>query len=267
MTRPVHISSLWQSAWPDLYPALDRAIHKGMQATTHTACVYFRADDIAVPGQRNTALFRVFEQHGTPLCAAVVPAWLTEKRWQHLQSLTAQSPHLWAWHQHGWRHVNHEPASRRKCECGNAREKAVVRDIQQGADRLRRMLGKSFVPVFTPPWNRMSCQALAALAPAGLVAVSRADTTRPPCPANCPDFPVHLDLHTRRAPCPHTDRQNLLDELTTGLAQGSLGIMLHHQRMNRHALHFLDTLLPLLARHARIRTVHFAHLLEEAASQ
>jgi len=72
-----------------------------------------------------------------------------------------------------------------------------------------------------------------------------------------------VDLHTRKDRSASLGWDNLYAEMTTAIADGFCGIMIHHQRMNDHALAFLDTL---LERMVAMRAFQFYHLkdLEEA---
>ena len=42
--------------------------------------VFFRADDVGVPGMQFARLMRLFAKYGAPLSLAIVPAWLTPDR-------------------------------------------------------------------------------------------------------------------------------------------------------------------------------------------
>ena len=82
--------------------------------------VFFRADDIGVPGEGFAKLIDLFRRKEVPLTLSVVPAWLSRPRWQRLQDLCGADRRLWCWTQHGWRHVNHEPQGK-KLEFGPGR--------------------------------------------------------------------------------------------------------------------------------------------------
>ncbi|HSO67243.1 MAG TPA: hypothetical protein VLP30_05240, partial [Desulfatirhabdiaceae bacterium] len=82
--------------------------------------IFFRADDVAIPDSEILKLMRLFQKYGVPLALAVIPAWLTPVRWKIFQKIDRQSPELWQWHTHGWRHVNHE-SSGKKQEFGPSR--------------------------------------------------------------------------------------------------------------------------------------------------
>lgn len=256
------VSSIWQRLPPDLIARTESCIAAACEQTSTKggAFIFFRADDIAVPGGRFKRLLEVFSFHQVPLCLAVVPAWLTPVRWKALADIGQNAAQLWCWHQHGWRHVNHESEGKKQ-EFGPQRTPAdLARDIRSGRRRLSHLIGKSFYPVFTPPWNRCGQEALTALQNAGYLGVSRSRGSRPPSPPGLPSFDVNVDLHTRREGSTKAGWDNLFDELHQAIASGCCGVMIHHQRMNRTALDFLDKLLKVLAANNKIQLVNFKDL-------
>lgn len=217
-----------------------------------TAQVFFRADDVAIPGKSGGALeqlLSIFLRHETPLWPAVVPAWLTEAHWRTLQKISRSAP-LFCWHQHGWRHAGHEICGKNS-EFGSGRALALKKqDLIKGRDRLAQIMGREVTPCFTPPWNRMSSDALALLPEIGLQAIS-GDAKLCAQAAALSDLlslPVHLDLHTRKEGAATQAWRGMLADIETGLATGRLGVMLHHQRMNKSACDTLDRILSVLQR-------------------
>jgi hypothetical protein len=204
----------------------------------------------------------IFTTHQVPLALALVPAWLTTPRWKALLAGGNDGTHLWGWHQHGWRHKNHEPAGKKQ-EFGPARRTTALRDdLERGRHRLTSIIGEASLPAFTPPWNRCSAESLKQLKELGFKAVSRSQGAKPQTLETLPDLFVNVDLHTRKADRPREDWAALLGELETALAGGWCGIMLHHQRMNDLAFDFLDILLQHMVKHKHFRIVHLKTLLE-----
>ena len=146
-------AAIWRKPVPDWRRRLEASIRRAASDGTGVTQLFFRADDVAVPGERFRDMLRVFAQNEVPLNLAVVPAWLTRERWRALSRLGASTPRLWCWHQHGWRHMNHEPQGKKQ-EFGPARPpEALRRDLDRGRERLQRLMGDCFYPVFTPPWS------------------------------------------------------------------------------------------------------------------
>ncbi len=254
------IAAIWRQPRPDWQPRLATCIRDAAAARSATTRVFFRADDVAVPGGRYRDMIRVFSRHDVPLNLAVVPAWLTRPRWQALAHIGRAADHLWCWHQHGWRHHNHEPDGKKQ-EFGPARPRTALHaDLARGRQRLERLMGSRFFPVFTPPWNRCSAKTLDYLQRTGYNAVSRSRGSRPACPRGFPDLAVDVDLHTPKDATAQAGWHALRVALSRGLTRPRCGFMLHHQRMNANALAALDYLLTRLKGHARFEFEDFRSL-------
>ncbi|WP_161794802.1 polysaccharide deacetylase family protein [Desulfonatronum thioautotrophicum] len=266
MGKRGRISAMWSDPASlgdhSSHAALREALVKALDAcVVAEPVVWFRADDVGVPSANLFAMLECFRRHDAPLALAVVPSWLSASRWQAVRAQTAKGGR-WCFHQHGRRHVNHQSQGR-KSEFGSARSlEARKTDVLLGKQRLERLLGASFFPAFTPPWNRMDTAMENVLQSLGFRAVSRNDKVFFREPLDLFEVPVNCDLHTRRG----TARQAWADfyaEFQWWIAQGMLGVMLHHQRMNRHALEFLDMLLSVLCAEPRIRLAGLDELVQE----
>lgn len=253
MNRSVGL--LWRQPPPDwVQPALRNILER--HPDVH---LLFRADDIAEVDAPFCLLMELFKRYRIPLCLAVVPDWLTRQRWMEMQKFDTKD-RLWCWHQHGFAHVNHEKIGK-KCEFADNRgEEALFKDIQQGREHLSNLLGTSFCPVFTPPWNRCGQTTLTILQHVGFSAVSRYHRAKPQPPEGLQDIAMHIDLHTGRESDPHQGWKKILDDCTRAAATGTIGIMIHHQRMNPAAFTFLDNLL-LLIRNTGTNTCTFREQL------
>jgi peptidoglycan/xylan/chitin deacetylase (PgdA/CDA1 family) len=253
------VSTIWCRLPSDIVKKTEHSVAAGceQQSRIGDAHIFFRADDIAVPGSNFTRLLKIFSHYRVPLCLAVVPAWLTRLRWLTLKGVAQDAGSRWCWHQHGWRHVNHEVEGKKQ-EFGPTRSRAdLAHDIGCGRQRLEKLLGKDFYPVFTPPWNRCDPKALDVLEDLGYAAISRSRGSRPPSSKGLASFEVNVDLHTRKEKTPAAGWHNLFDELQQAIASGRCGIMIHHQRMNQAAFDFLDILLKALKTQKKLQLVHF----------
>ena len=260
------VSSIWLEPRVKAREELEQTLAAGLsRAPERPVQIFFRADDVAVPGERIERLLMLFKKHQTPLALAVVPAWLTPARWQYLVDLAGDDPDLWCWHQHGWRHHNHEPQGKKQ-EFGPHRAPAGIRrDIVRGRRRLEMLMGHAFYPAFTPPWNRCNRMALETLQDLGYHAVSRSVGSLPPPPPSLNDFQVGTDLHTLKEPDPEKGWRQLWSTLENGLSSGRCGVMIHHQRMNGHAFRFLDLMLSVVKNNNGLRPAHLGHF--HAAAQ
>lgn len=257
-----NVSSIWHRLPSDIVKKTERCVAAGCEQRSRRgdAHIFFRADDIAVPGKNFTHLLKTFSQYRAPLCLAIVPAWLTRPRWSALKRVAQTAASGWCWHQHGWRHQNHEIQGKKQ-EFGPARSRVdLEHDIRCGRQRLEKLLDKDFYPVFTPPWNRCDQNALDVLKSLGYAAVSRSRGSSPQSSKGLPGFDVNVDLHTRKEKTPTAGWINLIDELQQAIASGRCGIMIHHQRMNAGAFDFLEMLLTVLIRHKALKLVHFKSL-------
>jgi hypothetical protein len=242
---PYSISKLWRHDYDDQKMDLDRCLTAALIAAggQDSIPVFFRADDVAVPGRRFRDLVDIFSRYRVPLSMSVVPAWLTAARWSGIQGLCSKNSNLWCFYQHGWRHVNHELTGKKQ-EFGPARPTGEIeQDLMRGRKRLMFLMQDAFFPAFTPPWNRCSKETLDVLKTSGCQVISRSRGVSPRAPAGMPDFQVNVDLHTRKEHTAALGWKNLYAELATGITDGFCGIMIHHQRMNDNALNFLEGLL------------------------
>jgi peptidoglycan/xylan/chitin deacetylase (PgdA/CDA1 family) len=254
------LSPLWLSGPSNLSQKIETCIETVQVETSKPVYVFFRADDVAVPGKNLDRLINLFATKRVPLSLSVVPAWLTRTRWQQIKSLGRTAPLLWCWHQHGWRHKNHETTGKKQ-EFGPGRPSYTIRkDLILGRQRLEKLMEKDFDPIFTPPWNRCDYTTLELLKKLGYHAVSRSNGSRPSPPEGLPDFQVNVDLHTRKAGNPFEDWKCFFTELRQALLSGLCGIMIHHQRMNTPAFTFLELLLDVLAHRKGIHLVNLKTL-------
>ncbi|WP_153304872.1 polysaccharide deacetylase family protein [Desulfocapsa sulfexigens] len=255
------ISALYTNLPDNTEQLLKNALEKGLAHGSGEAKIFFRADDIGVPGKQFSHLAELFIKHRLPLCLAVVPTWLTATRFITLQSLTKTNSSQWCWHQHGWLHRNHETKGKKQ-EFGPARSVTEqIEDLKNGKNRLETLLEDNFSPFFTPPWNRCSLDTLKGLQHLGFKAVSRSIGAKPVCPHGLPDLQVNIDLHTRKEVEPEISFNTLLQELERGISSGTGGVMIHHQRMDTTAFEFLDLFLKTITSFPAIHPLLFRELI------
>lgn len=260
--RPRQRAAVWQKAPSDWTQQLAETIEKA--SAVHKPILFFRADDIGAGGQAFETLCRLFRHHQVPLGMAVVPAWLSDTRIDQLFRIAPLEEPLWGWHQHGWRHVNWQRAGK-KSEFGKQRPfEKQWRDLWQGRQKMVEIFGDYFVPVFTPPWNRLSLSTIKILQELDFRGVSLTDPLPrgSKTPVELINLRIQLDLHTRKARDGVSDYRVLLEELTSLLEKKEpSGIMIHHQRMTLFAFEFLNELLRLL-KQTEARFLSFEELLE-----
>jgi hypothetical protein len=229
------------------------------RSSTEPLPVLFRADDVGVPSANFLRLLDLFSGHALPLSLAVVPSWLTAARWSVFKSQVHTGSSQWCWHQHGWRHANHQPRGK-KAEFGGARTKSALRaDLSRGKDRLEEIMGADFSPIFTPPWNRCSEQTLELLAELDYQGVSRSrgeQAGRAPLP----DLYINVDAHTRKEADSDAALQAMCLELSQAVEDRYISIMIHHQLMNDTAFELLELLLSIVSRSSTCTGCSFTDL-------
>ncbi len=221
--------------------------------------IFFRADDVGVISGNFLRLLHLFYTYRVPLCLAVVPAWLTRSRWKTISAHIDTSSANWCWHQHGWTHTNHQ-RSGKKCEFGIDRSvTAIERDVLRGKKRLESIIGSSFYPAFTPPWNRCTAATVDILDKLGFNAVSRSlgEQKNPVC---LPDYYINVDLHTRKEADPISARNALQRAWRRAVDEGWIGVMIHHQLMGEDDFALLERLLKTTAPGLKLRGCTFADL-------
>lgn len=239
--------------------AVKHTIEEGLAAHGQVK-LFFRADDIGVPSKNYSRMMALFLKYRIPLCLAVVPAWLTRQRWESMARFRKKGGDLFCWHMHGYRHMNHEKEGK-KFEFGPGRSsRKLYDDLSQGSARLQSIIGEGLTPVFTPPWNRCTSGTMDILKQIGFKAVSRSHGSLPLPPPGLKDFPVHVDLHTRKEKQAGKGWEKLVKELSKGMESKTCGIMIHHMRMNNQAFIFLEYLLERFAGYEQIKTVTYKDL-------
>jgi len=256
-------SKIWTRMPDDLMKRTLRCIDAACDrlAAGQAGYIFLRADDVAVPGSQFSRLLDLFFHQRAPLCLAVVPAWLTRVRWQQINEFKQDMAHLLCWHQHGWRHINHQTAGKKQEFGPNRSQFEIENDIIRGKQRLKGIMGRRFYPVFTPPWNRCDCRTLKVIHRHEFAAVSRTFASDVPSPEGLTNFFVNVDLHTRKETNCVTGWSNLFEELRMAISSGCCGIMIHHQRMNDAAFLFLEILLRAIKARKRLRLAHFRDLI------
>ncbi len=264
---PHTVSPIWKNLPKNFLSRLEACVNTSHNEASQPedVLIFFRADDVGVPSENFSRLISLFYRYKIPLSLAVVPVWLTHQRWDHLKALTGNIFSLWCWHQHGWRHVNHSGIGK-KYEFGQSRSSSQIRaDLKNGMERLKKIMGENFYPIFTPPWNRCDYNTIKQLKNLRYKAISRNSGDKPGNPEGIAEYNVNVDLHTRKENDPETGWENLFGELGQALANGLCGIMIHHQRMNDHAFTFIESLFQAFANKSGIKTVHLKELTEAKA--
>jgi hypothetical protein len=230
-------------------------VREALDAAVAPVDVFFRDDDAGWGNGRLLDLLDAFADRCVVVDVAVIPAalepWLAGELRDRAELGEVRL------HQHGYAHVNHEPAGR-KSEFGPSRRRvAQAGDIAAGRERLGELLEDVVDPIFTPPWNRCTAETAACLAELGFAALSRESRAAPLGIAGLRELPVHVDW-VRLPPTREGLGARLADAFRRGVPAG---VMVHHAVMDRADLRRAGELLTLVADHPGARPSTMASLL------
>lgn len=176
--------------------------------------VWWRDDDAVAPNAALETLIGVSDAVGLPVHLAVIPKFATKGLAARVAGAGCLIPVV-----HGWAHLNHEPAGRKKAEFGSTRaSQDALRDASQGLTRLTDLFGAGMPRMFVPPWNRIAPEVVAGLALLGFDAVS----TYGPRGAQMPE-PGLTQINTHLDPIDWKGSRGLSDP--TGLVLRLAGLM------------------------------------------
>lgn len=127
---------------------------------------WWRDDDAVAATPALEELLRVAQG---PIALAVIPAGLQPDLAPRLQ----QEPAV-AVLQHGYAHRNAAPAGGRKSEFPDERYPGTIaQDLAAGFQKLADAFEDQFLPVLTPPWNRIGGRTVAILQQTGFIGLTR----------------------------------------------------------------------------------------------
>ncbi|NRB21084.1 MAG: polysaccharide deacetylase [Rhodobacteraceae bacterium] len=199
-----------------------------------TLPLWWRDDDAIEPTPHLDRLTSLSETLNLPVHLAVIPRDATPALASYIISASQLIPIV-----HGWAHQNHAPQGQKKAEFGAHRpvEQALA-DAGRGLDTLRDLLGDAVIPMFVPPWNRITDDITQGLTRLGYTSLS---TFKPRSTAEAApglaQINSHLDPIHWKGSRSLVPPQQLLDQVTLQLnsrRHGSAdsaepyGILTHH---------------------------------------
>ena len=217
-----------------------------------TLPLWWRDDDAIAPSQALDRLLALAEGFDAPLHLAVIPRCAEDALAQRLQ----EAAHALVL-PHGWQHRNHAPPEEKKAEFGAHRPTPVVLDeVTRGWRRIEKIFGPQALPVFVPPWNRISPAVVEGLAECGPSAVSTflPRQTKYPSP-NLLQVNTHLDPIAWRAGGGLMDPAALAAEIIAQLIDRRegrtdnsepFGLLTHHLMHDERVWSFTATLVEIL---------------------
>lgn len=149
-----------------LYQELDAWNYAGVAAT-----FWWRDDDARADSNALTRLLQLSRDYDAPLALAVIPYGLQPDLATAMQAADGVTIL-----QHGFAHTNHAPAANKKIakkiELGHRPAAEIYAELTRGFEILRRQFAARFLPVLTPPWNRIAAPLLDGLADIGFIGIS-----------------------------------------------------------------------------------------------
>ena len=227
----------------DFIEALTERIAR-LADTENRVAFWWRDDDAVEPTPALERLIGLSEKYAVPLALAVIPKPVDPA----LADRVAKNKTVTVL-QHGWAHINHQPAGEKKAELGDARPKEVVLDeLAEGHDRLTELFDDRFQPVLVPPWNRIAPDVVERRKTyAWLIGLS---TFGPVLDEDPYQVNTHLDIIDWRGTRGFIGWQRAWDVLDReialrldGASSEPIGLLTHHLVHDEACWDFLDTFL------------------------
>jgi predicted glycosyltransferase/peptidoglycan/xylan/chitin deacetylase (PgdA/CDA1 family) len=227
------------------FDLLRRALD-GAAACGQRVPLFWRDDDATAASPALDRLIDLADAHAAPLLVAAIPADLMPSLGERLATAPGVTAAV-----HGFAHRNHAPPAAKAAEFGDHRPLAdAAADAAAGLRIARERLPPSaLLPIFVPPWNRISADVAAILPDLGYRGLSAVPG---------PDVPglvridATLDPIDWRGTRSLRDPDAMLRDLAAGIARDPrrpVGLLTHHRVHDAAVWAFLEVLLKILAAH------------------
>jgi hypothetical protein len=221
--------------WRELHAALNERNEAGRRVD-----FWWRDDDASAPSPALERAVGLSKTYGIPLALAVIPQ---DAKPQLFQGLHEHVTVL----QHGTDHRNRATAGEKKTEYPGAEsaESALAR-ISHGTQKLSEV--RSFIPILTPPWNRMRQDLLDKLPGIGIRGISAygPQKSREPAPG-LRQVNTHVDVVAWRRGRRFVGEDEVLVSTLRHLrsTEGPIGWLTHHAVHDAATWGFLERLFAL----------------------
>lgn len=115
-----------------------------------TLPLWWRDDDAVADTPELGRLSALSHAIGLPVYVAVIPDLIEPTLAPAINGMPQLIPVI-----HGWRHISHAAKGDKNAEFGRPREGAA-RELTQAYDRMNEVFDQALVPLFVPPWNRIT---------------------------------------------------------------------------------------------------------------
>lgn len=191
--------------------------------------VWWRDDDAVADTPELSQLLRLSGELEVPVHVAVIPALVEDSLPSALETAVPLV--------HGWQHISHSPQGVKKAEFGQPRGGAVD-ELMQALAVMRAQFGKTLLPIFVPPWNRIDAALTDHLRGAGYAGLSTYGPRKAPLAAEgVAQINTHIDPIFWRGHRGIADPETLITGIVEtlrdrrmGRADGAepLGLLTHH---------------------------------------
>jgi predicted glycosyltransferase len=149
--------------WSPLNAALERARDQG-----YPVRFWWRDDDAVADTPALDRLLTLARRYGAGIGLAAIPSDLQSSLALRLANESSAFALV-----HGWSHANHAPQEAKKAEFGAYRPvETMAAEAQRALQVARQHLGAKLLPVFVPPWNRISSELIPHLRRLGFAGLS-----------------------------------------------------------------------------------------------
>jgi hypothetical protein len=204
--------------------------------------LWLRDDDAIEPSPALDRLMALAAQHEVPIALAIVPATTGATLVERLRREPHVTPIV-----HGWAHVNHAPENEKRQEFGLHRPLADIQaDLVRALSKMKSLYGPRLVPMFVPPWNRITTSVAESLVESGYEACSTFGHA--PLNSSICEINTHVDIVDFRGGRRCRDHGLLAGSLASTLSHSleggryPVGILSHHLVHDDAAFEFLKAL-------------------------
>lgn len=186
---------------------------------------WWRDDDAIAPTPELERLEAIARAANMPVHIAVIPALASPE----LAEVSTASAHLVPL-VHGWAHVDTSAPDAKKSEFERDRPEAPE-DTARGLARMQDLFGSALVPMFVPPWNRVSDRLVAQLAAQGYRGLSTFGTRAAETTHGLRVINTHVDPIFWRGNRDLANPEWIIETAAHHLRSGSsepLGLLTHH---------------------------------------